>query len=146
MTLTWISSRRWEFLWQSKWYLRKNWLFLNIEYTETLELHMTDLSACHGDISSCLWIKQSNWMKFSIKDFFSKCDQIHSFLRIWSHLLKKPLMENFIFCAVKYLICLRFLWCSDFLSSFSPEHRLRRWRTLLLSGKVIKKSVGKFLL
>ena len=22
-------------------------------------------------------------MKFSIKGFFSKCDQIHSFLRIW---------------------------------------------------------------
>ena len=28
-------------------------------------------------------------MKFSIKDFFCKCDQIHSFLRIWLHLLKK---------------------------------------------------------
>ena len=27
-------------------------------------------------------------MKFSIKDYFSKCDQIRSFLRIWSHLLK----------------------------------------------------------
>ena len=39
-------------------------------------------------------------MKFSIKDFFSKYDQICSFLRIWSHLLKKPLLENFIFCAV----------------------------------------------
>ena len=39
-------------------------------------------------------------MKFSIRDFFSKCEQIRSFLRIWSHLLKKPLMENFIFCAV----------------------------------------------
>ena len=39
-------------------------------------------------------------MKFSNKDFFSKCDQIRSFLRIWSHLLKKSLMENFIFCAV----------------------------------------------
>ena len=39
-------------------------------------------------------------MKFSFKDFFSKCDQILSFLRIWSHLLKKSLMENFIFCAV----------------------------------------------
>ena len=39
-------------------------------------------------------------MKFSIKDFFSKCDQICSFLGIWSHLLKKSLMENFIFCAV----------------------------------------------
>ena len=37
--------------------------------------------------------------KFSIKDFFSKCDQIRSFLRIWSHLLKKSLMKNFIFCA-----------------------------------------------
>ena len=32
-----------------------------------------------------------------MKDFFSKCDQIHVFLRIWSHLLKKSFMENFIF-------------------------------------------------
>ena len=39
-------------------------------------------------------------MKFSIKDFFSKSDQIRSFLRIRPHLVKKPLMENFIFCAV----------------------------------------------
>ena len=39
-------------------------------------------------------------MKFSIKDFFSKCNQIRSFLRIWSHLLKKSLMKNFIFSAV----------------------------------------------
>ena len=39
-------------------------------------------------------------MKFSIKDFFSKCDQIRRKLRIWSYLLNKSLMENFIFCAV----------------------------------------------
>ena len=39
-------------------------------------------------------------IKFSIEDFFSKCDQIFSFLQIWSHLLEKSLMENFIFCAV----------------------------------------------
>ena len=39
-------------------------------------------------------------MKFSIKDFISQCDQICSFRRIWSHLLKKSLMENLIFCAV----------------------------------------------
>ena len=42
-------------------------------------------------------------LKFSIKDFFSKCDQIRSyrsFLRIWWHLLKKSIIENFIFCAV----------------------------------------------
>ena len=38
-------------------------------------------------------------MKFSITDFFSKCDQMSSKLRIWSHLLKKSVMENFIFCA-----------------------------------------------
>ena len=35
-------------------------------------------------------------MKFSIKNFFSKCDQIRSFMQIWSHLLKKPLIENFL--------------------------------------------------
>ena len=36
-------------------------------------------------------------MKFPIKDFFSKRDQIHSFLMIWSQLLMKSLMKNFIF-------------------------------------------------
>ena len=39
-------------------------------------------------------------MKFSIKDFCSKYDQIRSLLRIWSHVLKKSLMENFTFSAV----------------------------------------------
>ena len=39
-------------------------------------------------------------IKFPIKNFSSKCDQIHSFLRICKHLLKKFLTENFIFCAV----------------------------------------------
>ena len=39
-------------------------------------------------------------MKFSIKNLFSKDDQIRRKLRIWSHLLKKSLMENFILCAV----------------------------------------------
>ena len=32
-------------------------------------------------------------------DFFSKYDQIRRKLWIWSQLLKKCLMENFIFCA-----------------------------------------------
>ena len=39
-------------------------------------------------------------MKFFIKDFFNKCDQIRSFLRVWSYLLNKSLMGNFNFCAV----------------------------------------------
>ena len=45
-------------------------------------------------------------IKFSIKDFFSKCEQIRSFLQIWSYLLKKSLMENFIFCVVSFLLLL----------------------------------------
>ena len=40
-------------------------------------------------------------IKFFIKDFFRKCDQIRKKLHIWSHLLKKSLMENFMFCAVQ---------------------------------------------
>ena len=45
-------------------------------------------------------------MKFSIKDFFSKCDKIRRFLRIWSHLLKKSFMENFIFLCSEFVIFL----------------------------------------
>ena len=44
-------------------------------------------------------------MKFSTKDFFSKGDQIgRKLLRIWSHLLQKSLMDNFIFCEVKVTV------------------------------------------
>ena len=57
--------------------------------------------------SECLVLKGSRGIvrilfdpEDPIKDFFSKYDQIHSFLRIWSHLLKKSVTENFIFCAV----------------------------------------------
>ena len=46
-------------------------------------------------------------LKFSVKDFFSKFDQIRSFLRIWSHLLKQFWTENFhFFCAVVSLAAL----------------------------------------
>ena len=36
-------------------------------------------------------------MKFSTKDFFSKCDQIRRKLRMWSQLMNNSLVENFIF-------------------------------------------------
>ena len=49
-------------------------------------------------------------MKFPIKGCFSKCDQICSFLRIWSQLIKKSLMEISIFCAVLSLLILHFLF------------------------------------
>ena len=52
----------------------------------------------HGIARDFLTAKK---MKFSINDSFSGCDQIRSFLRISSHLLKKSLIENFFFvCSV----------------------------------------------
>ena len=45
-------------------------------------------------------IRNLTWSEYCNKDFFSQCDQIRRKLRIWSHLLKKSLMENFIFYAV----------------------------------------------
>ena len=48
-------------------------------------------------------------MKFSIKDFLSKWEQIRSFLWIWSHLLKKSLKENFIFHFFGFLRVFTFL-------------------------------------
>ena len=39
-------------------------------------------------------------MKFPLKDFFNKCGQILKKLRIWSHLMRKSFMGNFIFCVV----------------------------------------------
>ena len=48
-------------------------------------------------------------MKFSSEGFFSKCDQIRSFLRIWSHLLKKSLMVNLIFlCSEWHILMIDF--------------------------------------
>ena len=56
----------------------------------------------------CIWWKlvscTAQKLKFSIKYFFSKCDQIRRNQWTWSHLLKKSLMENFIFCSLSVLI------------------------------------------
>ena len=53
---------------------------------------------CQLTSRSCLCTAQK--MKFSIKDFSSKFDQMRSFLQIWSHLLEKFLMGSFTFCAL----------------------------------------------
>ena len=47
-------------------------------------------------------------LKFSIKDFFGKCDQISNFLRLWLHSLKESLIENFIFVQLK-MVCQKVL-------------------------------------
>ena len=82
-------------------------------------------------------------MKFSIMDFFSKCDQISSLLRIWSHLLKKYLMENFIFCAVLDLLSVKEIELSNNfakkrLDQYEFEKillclHIHRWKILMIS-------------
>ena len=44
-------------------------------------------------------------------------------LRIWSHLLKKSLMENFIFCAVFQVFCGYFWNCMGTLAQNGPAAR-----------------------
>ena len=48
-------------------------------------------------------------MRFSIDDFLSKGDQIRRKLRVWSHLLKKSIMENFILRHVKLKTVISFI-------------------------------------
>ena len=55
---------------------------------------------------------------FSIKDFFGKCDQIRRKLRIWSHLLKKSLMENFIFVQSEKFLTMIIRGARGFTQSF----------------------------
>ena len=55
-----------------------------------------------NDIQRCNYTAQK--MKLSIKDLFTKCDQIGRKLWIWVHLLNKFLMENFHFlCRIQNL-------------------------------------------
>ena len=64
------------------------------------------ISPSESFVKNCLdntynyYIHTAQKMKFSIKDFLSKCDQIRRKLRICLHLLRKSLMKNFIFRAV----------------------------------------------
>ena len=63
-------------------------------------------------------------MKFLIKDFFSKCNQIPRKLRIWSHLLKKSLIVlckhfyslNF-FLSISFIYFISFIFAQLFLWS-----------------------------
>ena len=77
--------------------------------------HVYLLENPHFFYSSLLHCFTAQKLKFSIRDFFSKCDQIHRKLRIWSHLQKTSLMENFIFL------------CSAFTEEITGTSRLRQW-------------------
>ena len=51
------------------------------------------------------------------QNLFSKCDQTQN--QIWSHLLTKPLIENFIFCAVTPLRDYLYFCHSEVYADFS---------------------------
>ena len=96
-----------------------NFAHKNIHSTQNYTLITAHfLKRCYGSLIEILQVAQkkirqlespANWCvccwHYTKKNFFGKCDQIHSFLRIWSHLLKKSLMGNFIFvqCGVSTL-------------------------------------------
>ena len=81
-------------------------------------------------------------MKFSITDFSTKCDQIRSFLRIWSHLLKKYCLNKY--CKDKFRqitdIYQRFSWL---LKSFQPMREDSKepcYNSKLNSAKLVTKN------
>ena len=76
----------------------------NIQTQDTTNIQSTNQGKNTSEVTKMKWsfdVKFWNEkINFSINDFSSKCDQIRWKLRIWSHLLEKSLMENFIFRAV----------------------------------------------
>ena len=62
--------------------------------------------------------------KFSIKDLFGKCDQIP---RIWSHLLKKTLMENFFFADTLPIITARRFELQNSFTWFNSKYK-QHWK------------------
>ena len=70
------------------------------EKTPYLNTFHTVFHAFIFDLNSSKELALHKMMKFSIKDFISKYDQIRSFLPSWSHILNKYLMENIFFCVV----------------------------------------------
>ena len=78
-------------------------------------------------------------MKFSIKDFFSKCDQIRRKLPILSYLLNKFLMENFTFWAeITPKAYLRH--CETSMMKLFSENSLRQ----LFSQRSLQGTSGRF--
>ena len=73
--------------------------------------------------------------KFSIKDFFSKYDQIRRKLRVWSHLLKKSLMEDFL--RISVFITFISIICSVHIVSLERVHcHCNNWRQTIIGHEV----------
>ena len=81
----------------------KNWEFcIYVNYQCFLNVRLFGSKLFDFDIVQKITTQK---IKLSIKDCFSKCEQIR---RNGSHLLKKFLIENFIFCAMNEVFCYEF--------------------------------------
>ena len=86
--------------------------FLTSHIKENLDILLVSETKLGDSLISALFFKTTGFlrdrffkttaqkMKLSIIDVFCICDQIRSYLRVWSNLLKKSLVGNFIFRAV----------------------------------------------
>ena len=95
-------------MWMQQWFylgIKINFYWKFIEHARTHTWFILFTYAITYELYSFWRIRTVQKMNFSIKDFFSKCDQIRSFLRIWSHWLKKSLMETFIFVRWRVFKC-----------------------------------------
>ena len=68
------------------------------EFFMTQRLFVIYQMICIASQENFYIIQYSKWIY--IKGCIIKCDQIRRKLRIWSHLLRNPLVENFMFCSV----------------------------------------------
>ena len=69
--------------------MAENFILTDLHYSNTVAGQVKTLSNLTEMLTKLHFTNTAQKLKFSIKDFFSKCDQIRSFLRIWSHLLRK---------------------------------------------------------
>ena len=86
-------------------YIDKEFLFLWVGNDDDNDKEFFLWNGWPGTARQGIFLAETNpaqKMKFSIEDFFSKCDQIRRKLRISSHLLKTSLMDHLIFWAVYF--------------------------------------------
>ena len=79
---------------------RKFFITFAFKYWEVAKRKIWTINYMMAMLTYGTWISLYKKWSFPLMDFLSKCDQIRSFLWIWSHLPMKSLIENFIFCAV----------------------------------------------
>ena len=68
--------------------INRSMILILLKFYSFIDTLAIRLVVTHNDLCS-LVVCTAQKMKFSIQDFFNKCDQIRSFLRNWSLLLRK---------------------------------------------------------